>query len=82
MHVANVLRPEDLVVAVCDTAHEHLGEQPAERLHWSVPDPARIGSDDAFDNALRDLADRVDRLAPAVQQHRSSSGLRSTRAPR
>lgn len=63
--VADVLRPDDLVVAVCDTAHEHLGD-PARRLHWSVPDPARAGTGAAFEAALRELTDRVDRLAPAV----------------
>ncbi len=63
-HVAEVLRPGDLVVAVCDTAHEQLD---VDRLHWSVPDPARAGTDEAFDRAFTDLADRVDRLAPAVQ---------------
>lgn len=64
-HVDTVLRPDDLVVAVCDNAHEQLGTH-ADRLHWSVPDPSRAGTDDAFDHVLRDLADRVDRLAPAV----------------
>ncbi|HVV23054.1 MAG TPA: ArsR family transcriptional regulator [Pseudonocardiaceae bacterium] len=34
-HVDDVVRVGDLVVAVCDTAHEHLT---GERLHWSVPD--------------------------------------------
>jgi ArsR family transcriptional regulator, arsenate/arsenite/antimonite-responsive transcriptional repressor / arsenate reductase (thioredoxin) len=63
-HVGDVLRPDDLVVAVCDNAHERLG--PRERLHWSVPDPARSRSRTAFDRAFDDLADRVDRLAPAV----------------
>jgi ArsR family transcriptional regulator, arsenate/arsenite/antimonite-responsive transcriptional repressor / arsenate reductase (thioredoxin) len=63
-HVAEVLRPDDLVVAVCDNAHEQLG--PAERLHWSVPDPARSSARNAFDRALGELADRVGRLAPAV----------------
>lgn len=62
-HVDEVLRPDDLVVAVCDSAHEQLT---VERLHWSVPDPAPAGTEDAFDRAFRDLADRVDRLAPAV----------------
>jgi protein-tyrosine-phosphatase len=65
-HVADVLRPDDLVVAVCDNAHEQLGEQAAERLHWSVPNPTRSRSRDAFDRVLSDLADRVGRLAPAV----------------
>jgi protein-tyrosine-phosphatase/DNA-binding HxlR family transcriptional regulator len=63
-HVADVLRADDLVVAVCDNAHEELG--PGERLHWSVPDPARVGTDAAFTRAFTDLADRIDRLAPAV----------------
>jgi ArsR family transcriptional regulator, arsenate/arsenite/antimonite-responsive transcriptional repressor / arsenate reductase (thioredoxin) len=63
-HVEQVLLPDDLVVAVCDNAHEEL--EPSDRLHWSVPDPAALGTEDAFDAAFRDLADRVDRLAPAV----------------
>jgi ArsR family transcriptional regulator, arsenate/arsenite/antimonite-responsive transcriptional repressor / arsenate reductase (thioredoxin) len=67
-HVGDVLRPDDLVVAVCDNAHERLGTRSAERLHWSVPDPARAGTDGAFECAFRELADRVDRLAPAVRR--------------
>lgn len=63
-HVAEVLRDDDLVVAVCDTAHEALGQ--GERLHWSVPDPARADTDAAFALAFDDLADRIDRLAPTV----------------
>jgi protein-tyrosine-phosphatase len=69
-HVDEVLRPGDLVVAVCDSAHEQLAHEQlvshGDRLHWSVPDPARVGTGEAFGDALRDLADRVDRLAPAV----------------
>jgi protein-tyrosine-phosphatase len=64
-HVEQVVAPDDLVVAVCDNAHEELA--PADRLHWSVPDPAAAGTPDAFDTAYRDLADRVERLAPAVR---------------
>jgi ArsR family transcriptional regulator, arsenate/arsenite/antimonite-responsive transcriptional repressor / arsenate reductase (thioredoxin) len=63
-YVRDVLRPDDLVVAVCDNAHEQLGDRAADRLHWSVPDPARTRN--AFDRAFDDLADRVGRLAPAV----------------
>ena len=65
-HVDQVLQPDDLVVAVCDHAHEQLGDRAAGRLHWSVRDPARAGTRGAFDHALRDLAGRIDRLAPAV----------------
>ncbi len=64
--VEEVLHADDLVVAVCDNAHEELGTQAADRLHWSVPDPARDDTDDAFDRAFHDLADRITRLTPAV----------------
>jgi ArsR family transcriptional regulator, arsenate/arsenite/antimonite-responsive transcriptional repressor / arsenate reductase (thioredoxin) len=67
-HVGDVLRPDDLVVAVCDNAHEQLWTGNAGRLHWSVPDPARSGTDTAFDRTFRELADRVDRVAPAVHR--------------
>lgn len=63
--VRDVLRPEDLVVAVCDSAYEELGAAP-ERLHWSVPDPVRVDTDAAFERAYGELEERVDRLASAV----------------
>jgi protein-tyrosine-phosphatase len=65
-HVDQVLRPGDLVVAVCDHAHEHAGKRTGPWLHWAVPDPARLGTDDAFDEAVAELSDRIDRLAPAL----------------
>jgi ArsR family transcriptional regulator, arsenate/arsenite/antimonite-responsive transcriptional repressor / arsenate reductase (thioredoxin) len=65
-HLDQTLRPGDLVIAVCDNAHEHLGGQAQDRLHWAVPDPAPIGTPAAFDAALTDLSERIDRLAPLV----------------
>ncbi|OZM79941.1 helix-turn-helix domain-containing protein [Pseudonocardia sp. MH-G8] len=65
-HVEDVLRPDDVVITVCDAAHEDLGTGP-DRLHWSVPDPARSGEDAAFDHAVDELADRITRLAPAIR---------------
>jgi protein-tyrosine-phosphatase len=64
-HVDSVLRADDLVVAVCDNAHEEL-RGPDERLHWSVPDPVRVGSKAAFEQAFTVLSDRVARLATTV----------------
>lgn len=76
-HIDDIARPGDLLVAVCDNAHEDTargdntraenedGTRRA-RLHWSVPDPARVDTDAAFEAAYTDLADRIDRLAPAV----------------
>jgi ArsR family transcriptional regulator, arsenate/arsenite/antimonite-responsive transcriptional repressor / arsenate reductase (thioredoxin) len=67
VHLDAVLQPDDLVVAVCDNAHEELGARAPERLHWSVPDPVRIGTDEAFEHALDLIEDRVGRLAAAAQ---------------
>lgn len=63
--VEAVVRPGDLVVAVCDSAYEELGAT-RERLHWSVPDPVRVGTDAAFEGAYQDVAERVGRLVTAV----------------
>ena len=65
-HVDEVTRPGDLLIAVCDNAHEDLSGAHRVRLHWSVPDPVRVDTDAAFEAAYTDLADRVDRLVPAV----------------
>ncbi len=51
----------DLVVTVCDQAHEEL--DPTESwLHWSIPDPVAIGSRAAFDATVADLLQRIDLL--------------------
>jgi protein-tyrosine-phosphatase/DNA-binding transcriptional ArsR family regulator len=63
-HVERVLAPDDFVVTVCDLAHEQLGGRAG--LHWSVPDPVRVGSERAFERVYDDLVARVDRLAPNV----------------
>ncbi|WP_408897439.1 helix-turn-helix domain-containing protein [Nocardioides sp. R1-1] len=54
----------DLVVTVCDRAHEELG--PRSQLHWSVPDPVASGTRAAFDRAVDELGRRVSHLAPLV----------------
>lgn len=59
--IHDVVQPGDFVVTVCDAAHERLGA--AARLHWSIPDPVRVGSDAAFDRALDELTQRVGDLA-------------------
>jgi protein-tyrosine-phosphatase len=64
-HVADVVDPEDLVVAVCDSAYEELGAR-ADQVHWSVPDPVRVGTDAAFERAYQDIEARVGRLATAL----------------
>ncbi|NES17121.1 MULTISPECIES: ArsR family transcriptional regulator [Micromonospora] len=66
VHLTDVVRSDDLVVAVCDNAHEDLADR-ADHLHWSVADPTPVDTDEAFEAAYRELADRIDRLAPAVK---------------
>ena len=59
-----ILSPTDLVIAVCDNAHEALPVD-VRRIHWSVADPAK-GGDHAFDLALDDITNRIDRLASTL----------------
>src|SRR5690606_30021304 len=61
-HVDGVLSLGDLVISVCDRAHEEL-TTPID-IHWSVPDPVAAGDAEAFDEALADLTRRVTTLAP------------------
>lgn len=68
--IDDVLRPDDMVVSVCDSVNEELGEVPNRRFHWSVPDPARVGTDAAFAGAVDDLRARVAHLAPRVRYRR------------
>lgn len=65
-HVAQVLQPDDLVVTVCDGAHEQLESTGRPHVHWSVSDPVRVGTDEAFENAFDTVASRVVRLAEMV----------------
>jgi protein-tyrosine-phosphatase/DNA-binding HxlR family transcriptional regulator len=63
-HISDVQHDDDLVITVCDLAHEELGH--AAALHWSIPDPVPAGDPGSFDTALAQLADRVGRLAPRL----------------
>lgn len=65
-HSADVLTADDLVVSVCDSAHETLDEAGWDHLHWSVPDPVPVGSVEAFDRVTETVTTRVARLAANV----------------
>jgi ArsR family transcriptional regulator, arsenate/arsenite/antimonite-responsive transcriptional repressor / arsenate reductase (thioredoxin) len=62
--IDDVLTADSLIITVCDNAHEELARTPT--LHWSVPDPARVGTDAAYDAAFDELALRVNELAPRL----------------
>jgi protein-tyrosine-phosphatase len=70
--VDRVSERPDLVVTVCDVAHEELAALPEDvrLLHWSVPDPADSTLPDPFDDALHRITARIDALAPHVRPPR------------
>jgi protein-tyrosine-phosphatase/DNA-binding HxlR family transcriptional regulator len=49
------------LVTVCDQAHEELTPSSAA-WHWSIPDPVAVGTDEAFDRAVRELDERIDAI--------------------
>lgn len=57
----HVARDGDFIVTVCDNAHEELTE--LDGIHWSVPDPLRLDTGAAFEDAYLDLARRINDLA-------------------
>ena len=63
--IEQVVQGGDLVVAVCDNVHEELGAG-QDRLHWSIPDPVRVDTDEAFETAYAEITRRVERLAATV----------------
>lgn len=65
------VRP-DLVVSVCDRAHETAIDIEAPALHWSVPDPA--GGDRAlFEATVDELDGRIERLARSLPTTRRTT---------
>lgn len=55
----------DVVVTVCDRAHEELDPGPSW-WHWSMPDPAETATDAAFDAVVADLDARIATLSTDV----------------
>ena len=49
-HISDIRHGGDLVVTVCDLAHEELAE--ATAAHWSILDPVLAGDPASFDAAL------------------------------
>jgi protein-tyrosine-phosphatase len=60
----DVADADDFVVTVCDNAHEELPR--LKGIHWSVPDPLRLNTEDAFESAFTDITRRISDLAPRL----------------
>lgn len=54
----------DWIITVCDAAHEDLDGD--DTAHWSIPDPVRIGTAAAFDDAYDELASRIRAILPSL----------------
>lgn len=80
--ISTVVTPKDLVVSVCDSVNEELGVIPNAHVHWSIPDPASVGTSQAFDAAVTDLEGRIAHLSSRVSYLKSStkSNSRKVRA--
>ena len=62
--IDDVRDPDDWVITVCDAAHEELAG--ADTAHWSVPDPVRVGTATAYDDAYDEIADRIRAVLPRL----------------
>ncbi|MEO5316766.1 helix-turn-helix domain-containing protein [Pseudarthrobacter sp. CC12] len=60
----DVADDEDFIVTVCDNAHEEIPNLGG--IHWSVPDPLRLNTEDAFEGAFAEIARRISDLAPRL----------------
>lgn len=58
----------DLIVTVCDRAHEELGTlaRAGTILHWWIPDPREVGTPNAFSDSVTQLRARIATLSPRV----------------
>lgn len=66
--VDSIRKLPDIIVTVCDQAHEAMDVDPSW-LHWSVPDPVADGSRRAFDDTVTELRHRIGALiGPAGAQ--------------
>ena len=63
-HLEDIDALPELVVTVCDRAHEEL-DPPPDWLHWSLSDPVETGTRAAFDATVEELRDRITNLADA-----------------
>ncbi len=58
--LADTLDSDDLVITVCDSAHEEL--EGHGWAHWSIPDPVPEGTETAFEKTHHALSERIHTL--------------------
>jgi protein-tyrosine-phosphatase len=60
----------DYVISLCDRVREVCPEFPGrpDLIHWSIPDPARVGDHDAFARTATELAERIGFLLDLIEE--------------
>ena len=65
-HIEEIEGVPRLVVTVCDEAHEELPmRRKIARIHWSLPDPAALGEERAFEDTADELRRRIKEMSAA-----------------
>jgi protein-tyrosine-phosphatase/DNA-binding transcriptional ArsR family regulator len=62
------LSAPDLIVSVCDRAHEGGVPDASHQAHWSVPDPVLTGTIASFRSAFSEITERVEHLKSLVHE--------------
>lgn len=65
-HLDDVREHGDVLVTVCDRAHEELAAGDAATVHWSVPDPVPDGRPAAFASVADELRQRIETTLPTT----------------
>ncbi len=66
--IDEIVDTPDLIVTVCDRAHEELGTLAEANtvLHWWIPDPREVGTPIAYSDSVTQLRARIATLHPRV----------------
>ncbi|MCD1286454.1 ArsR family transcriptional regulator [Brevibacterium sp. GP-SGM9] len=65
--IENTAGPEDLLVTLCDRAHETLRD--VSVIHWSVPNPSTNGTEQDYERAFGDISTRLTTLSRQLTAH-------------
>lgn len=57
----------DLIISVCDRAREAGIPHAGATFHWSIPDPALVGTVQAFRSAFGEISARINRVSHGSQ---------------
>lgn len=64
VHISEIADRPNLVITVCDRAHEELRDK-ENWLHWSIPDPVPEGTPTAFDRTISELKTWIEAVGVA-----------------